>query len=296
MLSSIKLFSHIKRIHLSTFISLCTHILILSLGTTFLVSKKQRFHSVEAIVINTNDNTTSPMTAKFQAQKNSHGGGSTTEGNNIIRSFVQYAHKNSDGTHKKQEKSSTSTSNLSHWVTRSYSMDLVFILPSTHPREQHTGQGYLNEDLKKLLKAIKAQLHKMVQVEQSEKKRLFVGITAKKASHAEYINSIAERIEKIGSSNFPVQARNHPFSIIVTISIQQNGTLEKIRIDRGSGSKDLDESALTIIRKAFPSYPFPPDIRKDYSAIDMTRTIYFEPRTTEQPKNKHPGINTDKNQ
>ncbi len=286
MLNPVKFFTSIQRLHFSTAISIVTHIIFLSIGTAVLGNTQQRFHSIEALIVNTMSNPITPLTARFQAQNNSHGGGSTTEANKIIRSFVVYDRKNSQGLHKKQEKSSTIKENFARWITRSDSISVFFISPSTHPHDQRNGHGHQKEDLKKLLKSMRAQLHKLMQIEHSGKKRLFIGIAAKKTAHAEYTNAIAEKIERIGSQHFPEHALNHPFSIIVTISIRQNGTLEKIKVDKGSGTSSLDKSALDIISRAFPAEPFPAAIKKDYFAIDMTRTIYFQPRGTRKESSK----------
>ena len=38
----------------------------------------------------------------------------------------------------------------------------------------------------------------------------------------------------------------------------------------------LDEAAVRIVKMAAPYAPFPPDIRKDYDIIEITRTWKFE--------------------
>jgi len=46
-------------------------------------------------------------------------------------------------------------------------------------------------------------------------------------------------------------------------------------VHRSSGHKVLDDAALRIVKMAAPYSPFPPDIRKDYDVIEITRTWTF---------------------
>ena len=46
-------------------------------------------------------------------------------------------------------------------------------------------------------------------------------------------------------------------------------------VHRSPGHKVLDDAALRIVKMAAPYAPFPPDIRKDYDVIEITRTWTF---------------------
>ena len=54
-----------------------------------------------------------------------------------------------------------------------------------------------------------------------------------------------------------------------------DGTVERVGVHRSSGHKVLDDAALRIVKMAAPYSPFPPDIRKDYDVIEITRTWTF---------------------
>ena len=51
--------------------------------------------------------------------------------------------------------------------------------------------------------------------------------------------------------------------------------MERVEIDRSSGSKILDEAAIRIIKMAAPYAAFPDDIRKDFDILGITRTWSF---------------------
>lgn len=275
-----------KRIQLSAASSVLLHILVLSLGITSSLLAKQRFKSTEAIVVNTHPQPVPPLSSQFQSQNNAFGGGTTEKPNKIIRSFTQYARKNHVGTSKKEEKAATKTERTDSRITSTQSIDVVFITQAPHRTVQNNSTGKQTVHREILLQQLKAQLHRLIQKENTDKKRLFIGITARKTAHAQYTNAIAEKIEKIGTQHFPDEAKKKPFKLIVTISIRQTGTLEHIQIERSSGSPTLDQAACDLIQKAFPAKPFPPSISREYFAIDMTRTIYFDPQEGE--KEEHP--------
>ena len=51
--------------------------------------------------------------------------------------------------------------------------------------------------------------------------------------------------------------------------------MESIEINRPSGQRILDASAIRIVKLAAPYPPFPPDIRKDIDVLSITRTWTF---------------------
>ena len=51
--------------------------------------------------------------------------------------------------------------------------------------------------------------------------------------------------------------------------------MEAIELDRSSGLKALDAAAFKIVRMATPFAAFPPDIRREYDQIVITRTWFF---------------------
>lgn len=58
--------------------------------------------------------------------------------------------------------------------------------------------------------------------------------------------------------------------------IRADGSVDKVGVQRSSGHKVLDEAAVRIVKMAAPYALFPPDIRKDYDIIEITRTWKFE--------------------
>ncbi len=84
-------------------------------------------------------------------------------------------------------------------------------------------------------------------------------------------------MERIGNLNYPEEAREKKIygSLLLTVHIRSDGSVERIDLDRSSGSKILDDAAVRIVRLAAPFAPFPENIRKDTDILAITRTWTF---------------------
>jgi len=112
---------------------------------------------------------------------------------------------------------------------------------------------------------------------QKRPRRRFIGARTKEFRFARYIEDWRAKIERIGELNYPQVARDRQIygSLIVTVSIKADGSLEKVEVNHSSGQKILDEAAIRIVKLAAPFAPFPADIRKDTDILGITRTWTF---------------------
>jgi protein TonB len=81
----------------------------------------------------------------------------------------------------------------------------------------------------------------------------------------------------VGELNYPQAARDRKIygSMVVTVSIKADGSLERVEINRPSGQRILDAAALRIVQLAAPFAPFPADIARDTDILSITRTWIF---------------------
>ena len=112
---------------------------------------------------------------------------------------------------------------------------------------------------------------------QQRPRRRFIGARTQEYRFARYIEDWRIKIERIGEVNYPQAARDQRIygSLVVTVSIKADGTLERVDINRSSGNRILDAAALRIVNLAAPYSAFPPDIAKDTDIISITRTWVF---------------------
>lgn len=61
----------------------------------------------------------------------------------------------------------------------------------------------------------------------------------------------------------------------VTVSINADGTLDKINIDKSSGKKILDNHVVASIKEAMPFRAFDEAMKKDTDQLGITSTFEF---------------------
>lgn len=124
---------------------------------------------------------------------------------------------------------------------------------------------------------LEAQIAREWDAYQKLPKRKFLGARTQKAIEAEYLDSWRQRIERVGTANFPDEARRRGVfgTVMVTVAIRADGTVESIEIDRSSGSRILDVSVEKIVQLAGPFKPFSAELRKEADILHITRNWAF---------------------
>jgi protein TonB len=86
---------------------------------------------------------------------------------------------------------------------------------------------------------------------------------------ANYLDGWKRRIERVGTLNFPNEARRRGMSgnPVLEVAIRADGGLEQVVVRRSSGHRELDNAALGIVRLAAPFDPFPPAMRERYPIL-----------------------------
>jgi len=137
------------------------------------------------------------------------------------------------------------------------------------------------EILQRTLDAVRleAQIAKEMDAYAKRPKRRFVGARAEEYRFARYVEDWRMKVERIGNLNYPEAARAKKLygSMLLTVGVRADGSLESIMIDRPSGVKILDLAARRIVEMAAPFAPFPADIRRDTDILYITRTWTFAP-------------------
>ena len=107
-------------------------------------------------------------------------------------------------------------------------------------------------------------------------RKKFIGARAEEYRFAQYIEDWREKIQRVGTLNYPDAARGKLYgSLVLTVSLNADGSIGRIDINRSSGHKVLDDAARRIVLMAAPYSAFPPDIRRDTDILEITRTWYF---------------------
>jgi|GEM_PF-964372 len=120
----------------------------------------------------------------------------------------------------------------------------------------------------------------MVHGEIVERVRLYphrkkIGKRIEGSHFALYIEDWHIKTERIANLNYPCEARGMYDSLVMTVSIRKDGTIEKVVINRPSKYPVLNEAAEKIVRLGEPYTPFPPEIGRNTDILDITRTWEF---------------------
>ena len=137
----------------------------------------------------------------------------------------------------------------------------------------------VEELMQRALEAIRleAQIARDMEAYQQRPKRRFLGARTEEYRFARYVEAWRGKVEKIGNLNYPEAARSKRLygSLVLTVAIRADGSVESVLVDHPSGKKILDAAAVRIVHLAAPYAAFPPEIRRDTDIIHITRTWTF---------------------
>lgn len=100
-------------------------------------------------------------------------------------------------------------------------------------------------------------------------REVFVAVNTQETGFAEYLAAWKDRMEQMGTLEFPSAAREagRAGSPVLEVALNADGTISEILVQRSSGHGDLDEAAVTLVRLGSPYDPFPTDIRSQYDVL-----------------------------
>jgi protein TonB len=227
--------------------------------------------------------TSKPAKAEILAQANLDGGGNT-DANRRAKSPLPVLPHDSASTElavatQKAEQSGQEAREL---ITQAQAAtSLAPPVPKATDAEGTPELPSASELMQSSLAAVRleAQIAKQMEAYEKRPKRRFVGARAEEYRFARYVEDWRLKVERIGNLNYPAAARAKKLygSLLLTVGIRADGSLDSISLDRSSGQKILDLAAQKIVEMASPYAPFPPDIKRDTDVLYITRTWTFGP-------------------
>ncbi len=149
--------------------------------------------------------------------------------------------------------------------------------PATEaPQPQVSGQDLASSAL--ALARMEAQIARNIEEYNKRPRRTNIGARAQEYRFAQYVEDWRLKVERIGNLNYPDGARGKVYgSLVLTVSIKSDGSLEKVEVDRSSGYPILDRAAERIVKMGAPYARFPANIKRDTDILVITRTWTFAP-------------------
>jgi len=100
-------------------------------------------------------------------------------------------------------------------------------------------------------------------------RELIISANTREARIAAYLGQWKNKIERLGTLNYPRAARSRDLVQFTTleVAINANGELQEVVVRNSSGQKSLDQAAMNIVNMAAPFDPFPDFLRTEYDVL-----------------------------
>lgn len=155
------------------------------------------------------------------------------------------------------------------------SQNSVTEIVDNRPPEQDTAQQQIaNRDIG----AIRAELDRLQRAYSKLPRVLrMTSASAKSADEAAYMHYFEKRVEQIGNLNYPAEARAQRIfgQVQLVVALLANGRIKHIEVSKTSGSRLLDQAAVSSVRLASPFKPFPEELR-NRDEIHIIRTWQYQ--------------------
>lgn len=112
-------------------------------------------------------------------------------------------------------------------------------------------------------------------------RELLISAKTRESRIAAYLNSWKRKVERVGTLNFPFDARRvrgnrYP---VLEVAILADGNLREVIVRHSSGQPALDQAAVKILRMAAPFEPFPEVLRGEYDVLRFAYEWHFSAGT-----------------
>jgi protein TonB len=267
-------------------LSLLTHALVLSLQHSLFASRpraKSMAQSLDVVLVNSRTRS-APVEAQVQAQANLDGGGNTDADRRAKSPLPSKAvDRQGDALYQAQQRVRELEAKQRQLLTQSQAASTV-AAPPTPPRTETPPENTpspsgrdMAANAMAMVRNLEAQVARNTDDYNKRPRKMFVGVRATEYRFAQYVDDWRQKVERFGNLNYPDTARGKVYgSLRMSVSINPDGSLAGVEIERSSGHKLLDAAAERIVRMAAPYARFPENIRRDVDVLVITRTWHFE--------------------
>ncbi|WP_226417546.1 energy transducer TonB [Dechloromonas denitrificans] len=268
-----------RRLWIAVGLSLVVHALLMLLNFQFPdAANAMREKALDIILVNAKS-ARKPTDAQALAQANLDGGGNTDENRRAKTPLPSTAQQTSgNDIHQMQRRVQELEAAQQKMLTQAKSLHSVAASrpASEQPSPAPTASGLDLLESARAMARLEGEISKSTDEYSKRPRKRFIGARTEEYRFAQYIEDWRQKIERIGTLNYPEAARGKLYgSLVLTVSISADGSISRIDINRSSGYKVLDDSARRIVQMASPYSPFPPEIRRDTDVLEITRTWNF---------------------
>ncbi|HTH95180.1 MAG TPA: TonB family protein [Rhodocyclaceae bacterium] len=261
-------------------ISLLFHAIVLSLHFHLPDALNRAGERALDVILVNSKHSNRPRDAQARAQANLDGGGNTTEDRIAATPLPPSVQdKEGDNLVETQRRVAELEAQQRELLTQTKSTRVIRNNKNSRDPQPQQTQPMSGADLASNALAIarlEAQISLQTDAYNKLPRKKFIGARTEEYRFAQYVEDWRQKVERIGNLNYPDTARGRIYgSLLMTITIRSDGSLENVEVTRSSGYKELDEAAKRIVRLAAPYAVFPEAIRRDTDVIEISRVWSF---------------------
>ena len=269
-------------------LSLLLHAGLLSLHFRFPdAARALRDRSLDIILVNSRS-ATRPADPQVQAQANLDGGGNTDQRRRAKTPLPpaprQQEGDDLDQAQKRVQELETRQQRLTSAVP-SKTVIAAMTDKDAQPEPARLARGRDLAESALAMARLEGEIAKELDDYNSRPRKKFIGTRADEYRFAQYVEDWRQKVERVGTLNYPEAARGKLYgSLVLTVTIDSDGTVVGVEINRSSGHKILDDAARRIVAMSSPFAAFPPAIRRDTDVLVITRSWNFTQRDSLETK------------
>ncbi len=244
-------------------------------------ARRDSIAPLEVVIVNSKSRTR-PEQAQVLAQANLNGGGETEEPHHMRAPLPNQARNRvgddvQDARRRVQELEERQRQLLTQAQAPASTPAQAAAATPAEPQPDASG-AELRDSAMAMVRSMEAQVARQIDEYNKRPHKTFIGARATEFRFAQYVEDWRQKIERIGNLNYPESARGRTYgSLRLSVSINADGSLGAIELERSSGYPILDRAAERIVQMSAPFARFPPDIRRDTDILVITRTWHFAP-------------------
>lgn len=275
------------RFTISVMLALALHAFVL-LGLGFVMEMNPLSESADTIdvVLVNFSSETAPEEVDFLAQANQQGGGDATEVERPSQEITSVLPSEGEGLMpvSAEPMAAEPTPDMRDQLT--VAGDEEYLPDETQIEQPEQALPSMAELMRQRMQVaeLQARLQRDKAFESRLKRRRFISANTREYEFASYMQAWVSKVERVGNLNYPPDIRRRRLvgDLLLTVGINHDGSVESIDIRRSSGTPELDEAALRIVRLAAPFAPLPNNIRSQVDVLHITRTWKFSTGQTFQ--------------
>lgn len=269
-----------RRLWIALGVSLLIHAVLLALEFKFPeASKAFREKAMDIVLVNAKS-ARKPTDAQALAQANLDGGGNTDE-NRRAKTPLPPTHQQTEGdaVQQMQRRVQELESAQQKLLTQAKSLRNIAAAKtaSEQPSPVPSVSGLDLAESARAMARLEGEISKTADEYSKRPRKKFVGARTEEYGLAAYLDGWKQKIERIGTLNYPSEARGKLYgAVVIFVELRaEDGSLYSAEISRSSGHKVLDQAALRILRMSAPFGAIPQQALGGATVLSFARTWYF---------------------